>query len=150
MNKPTFSIVLPVFNNLELFRRRWADFSWREPGGECLADVQARNIAALNDVLDAAPGGDAGAAAITERAVETMANALKTVVYLIDPARIVLYGPIFDHPYFLSRLKAEMAIGVDAAHAVPMEKSRFNNALENKAAGLLAVAQFMEHGGLWE
>ena len=109
-----------------------------------------RDAVTLNDVLDAAPGGDAGAAAITERAVETMANALKTVVYLIDPARIVLYGPIFDHPYFLSRLKAEMAIGVDAAHAVPMEKSRFNNALENKAAGLLAVAQFMEHGGLWE
>ena len=68
----------------------------------------------------------------------------------LHPERIVLYGPLFDHPYFLSRLKAEMAVGVDAAHAVPMEKSRFNNILENKAAGLLAVAQFLENGGFVE
>ncbi len=108
----------------------------------------SRDAVTLSDVLEAAQGGDAGAANAVDRAAESMANALKSVVYLIDPERIVLYGPIFEHPYFCSRLKAEMAVGVDAAHAVPMEKSRFNNALECKAAGLSAVAQFLENGGL--
>ncbi len=108
----------------------------------------SREAITLFDVLEAAQGGDAGAASVVDRAAGAMADALKSVVYLIDPERIVLYGPIFEHPYFLSRLRAEMAIGVDAAHTVPMEKSRFNNALERKAAGLLAVAQFLENGGL--
>ena len=110
----------------------------------------SREAVTLYDVLDAAQGGDRGAAEVSDRAAQALANALKGTVYLIDPERIVLYGPLFDHPYFLSRLKAEMAVGVDAAHAVPMEKSRFNNILENKAAGLLAVAQFLENGGFVE
>ena len=32
-------------------RRQWADFSYKLPDGECLAEVQARNVAALEDVL---------------------------------------------------------------------------------------------------
>jgi len=32
--------------------KQWADFSYKHPGGECLAEVQDRNIAALNDVLN--------------------------------------------------------------------------------------------------
>lgn len=31
--------------------KQWADFSYKLSDGECLADVQNRNIAALNDVL---------------------------------------------------------------------------------------------------
>ena len=31
--------------------RRWADFSWAEENGECLASVQGRNMEALRDVL---------------------------------------------------------------------------------------------------
>ena len=65
-------------NNLELFRRRWADFSWHEPGGECLADVQARNIAALNDVLDA----NAGRAVV----IGTHGTALSTILNAFDPS----------------------------------------------------------------
>ena len=37
----------PGGNVRELFRKRWADFDWHEPGGECLRSVQERNIAAL-------------------------------------------------------------------------------------------------------
>ena len=107
-----------------------------------------REAVTLFDVLEAAQGGDSGAASVVDRAADAMANALKHVVYLLDPERIVLYGPLFGHPYFLSRLKAEMAVGVDAAHAVPMEQSRFNDTLEDKAAGLLAVVQFLENGGI--
>lgn len=32
-------------------RRQWADFDYALPGGECLREVQARNIAALQQVL---------------------------------------------------------------------------------------------------
>ena len=31
--------------------KQWADFSYKLPDGECLAEVQTRNIAALEDVL---------------------------------------------------------------------------------------------------
>ena len=101
-------------------------------------------------VLDAARGGDAGALKIADRAAATLSDALKSVVYLLDPGRIVLYGEIFEHPYFLSRLLSEMDVGVDAAHAVPMEKSRFNGQLEQKAAGLLYIMQFYKDGGIME
>lgn len=40
-------------NNLEMFRKRWADLSYSESDGECLQSVMGRNIAAVNDILDA-------------------------------------------------------------------------------------------------
>ncbi|WP_455529920.1 histidine phosphatase family protein [Ruminococcus sp.] len=40
-------------NNPEMFRRRWADLDFCESDGECLCSVMNRNIAALNDILDA-------------------------------------------------------------------------------------------------
>ena len=39
-------------NSHELFRKRWADFDWHEPGGECLRSLQDRNIAALTEILE--------------------------------------------------------------------------------------------------
>lgn len=44
---------VPGGNCRELFRKRWADFDWHEPGGESLGSVQRRNIAALTDILTA-------------------------------------------------------------------------------------------------
>ena len=35
----------------KLTERQWADFSFPLPGGECLAEVQDRNITALNEIL---------------------------------------------------------------------------------------------------
>ena len=40
-------------NNTEMFRKRWTDLSFCEPGGECLNSVMERNIAAVNDILTA-------------------------------------------------------------------------------------------------
>lgn len=37
-------------------RRQWADFSYKLPGGESLAEVQARMATALSDLLDRYPG----------------------------------------------------------------------------------------------
>lgn len=102
------------------------------------------------DVLDAATGGDPGAKEAVDRGIEYLAGALKAVVYLLDPGRIVLYGAAFDHPYFLSRLRAEMDVGVDEKHRAPIVRSPFNGALEPKAAGLLMAAHFLQNGGMIE
>lgn len=109
-----------------------------------------RNAVTTACVLDAARGGDAGAAGIADRAAEALSDALKSVVYLLDPGKLVLYGEIFEHPYFSSRLSAEMDVGVDAAHAAPMEISRFNGRLEPCAAGLLFTIHFYKNGGMIE
>lgn len=37
-------------------RRQWKDFDYRLDGGECLREVQARNVAALDRVRDEHPG----------------------------------------------------------------------------------------------
>ena len=37
-------------------RRRWQDFSWHEPGGESIGQVQQRNMEALGEILMANPG----------------------------------------------------------------------------------------------
>ena len=116
---------------------------WKLTNGGSNAVTTAR-------VLQAARGGDEGALRIADRAAQALSDALKSVVYLMDPGKIVLYGKIFEQPYFLSRLRTEMDVGVDAAHATPMEKSRFNLTLEEKAAGLLYINHFYHNGGMEE
>ena len=102
----------------------------------------------VGDVLEAARNGDRGVAAVVDRAVTALAGALKSVIYLLDPGRIVLYGHLFDDSYYLARLQAEMREGVDLRHAVTVEKSRCNGRLEPQAAGLLMVRRFFDNGGL--
>ena len=102
----------------------------------------------LEDVFEAARSGDAEVAALVDRAAVTLAAALKGVIYTLDPGKIVLYGQMFENPYYLSKLIAEMREGVDSGHNVPIEKSRLNHKLEDKAAGLLAVEDFFDKGGL--
>ena len=38
-------------NSHEMFRRRWADHSFHEEGGESIGSTQRRNIAAVKDIL---------------------------------------------------------------------------------------------------
>ena len=102
----------------------------------------------LADVFAAAKNGDAQVAEIVDRAASALAMALKSVIYLVDPEKIVLYGKMFEDSYYLSRLLAEMQEGVDGGHAVSVEKSRFNQQLETKAAGLVAVDAFFRNGGI--
>ncbi len=111
---------------------------------------QEKGDAPLNiyDVMNAAAGGDQGASAIVDRAVSALGTALKSVIYLLDPGKIVLYGHMFEDPYYLLRLLSEMREGVDTRHAAVIERSRYNLKLENKAASLLAVRNFYERGGI--
>ncbi len=101
----------------------------------------------LDEVLDAALSGDQRVGSLIDRAVRNLGSALKSVIYLVDPGKIVLYGQMFENPYYLSRLLSEMKEGVDTRHNVMIEKSAYNHQLENKAAPLLAVEAFFEAGG---
>lgn len=101
----------------------------------------------LYDILDAARDGDPGPDALVQRAVTALASALKSVIYLIDPDRIILYGPMFAHRDYLDRLQEQMREGLDQRHRLNMENSRFNGQLEEKAAGILAVEKYLKNGG---
>ena len=103
---------------------------------------------ALDDVFSAASSGDDGAATIVDTAVHALGGAVKSVIYLIDPGKIVLYGRMFDNDYFLTHFFSEMREGMDTRHNVTIEKSRFNHQLEDKAACLLAVQDYYDNGGI--
>ena len=113
-----------------------------------ISQKKGRDKLALEDVLEAARNSDAGAAAIVDRAVEALSSALKAVIYILDPGKIVLYGRMFENSYYLARLLADLGEGVDAGHSVPVEKSQYNQLLEDKAAGLLMVEHFFNNGGM--
>ncbi len=102
------------------------------------------------DVLTAAGNGDAGASAIVDQAIQALGSAIKALIYLVDPGKIILYGSLFEDPYYLSRLSSELQEGVDLRHAVEIGKSRYNMQLEDTAACLLAVQDFMDNGGIQE
>ena len=112
------------------------------------AQIRGRDKLLTEDVLDAARKGDTGAAEVVDRAVSALASALKSVIYVIDPEKIVLYGRLFENEYYLARLMSEMREGVDASHDIVIEKSVFNQMLENRAAGLLVTEDFIENGGM--
>ena len=109
-----------------------------------------RDIEDLNvfDVFAAASNGDEGAFEIVDRSIQALGTAIKAVIYLVDPGKIVLYGSLFEDSYYLSRLMSELQEGVDARHDVVIEKSKYNQQLEDRAACLLAVQNFIDNGGI--
>lgn len=102
----------------------------------------------LDAVLTAAVHGDTAIVALVERATEYMAQAIRSVIYILDPEKTVLYGHVFDNAFFLSRLLAHMREGIDADRTVRVEKSPYNGELETIAAPLIAVAEFFRKGGM--
>lgn len=115
---------------------------WNMCRGKAVEDIT------LDNVLDSARYGDETTAAIVEHAIDALASALKAVIYIMDPGKIVLYGRAFENSYYLSKLTAEMKEGVDSGHNVIIEKSQYNGLLENNAAGLLMVVNFFNKGGI--
>ncbi len=101
----------------------------------------------VEDVFAAAQSGDKEIADLVDHAIQALCTVLKGVIYTLDPGKLVLYGRIFENPYYLSKLLAEMREGVDAGHDIPIEKSPYNQTLERSAAGLIAVENFFEAGG---
>ena len=105
------------------------------------------NTLELDNIFDAARYGDQAVADIVDNAVCILANAIKGVIHIVDPCKIVLYGDIFENDYYLSKLLAEIREGVDSGHGTVVGKSARNAALECSAAGVLAVEDFFARGG---
>ncbi len=63
----------------EFARRQWEDFSYKLPGGECLAEVQQRNMQALTKILRECPDKDV-------IAIGSHGTALSTVINAYQPA----------------------------------------------------------------
>lgn len=107
-----------------------------------------RQQIALNTIFHAAAQGDKQVGAVVERAATALSSVLKFVIYLADPQEIVLYGQMFENEYYLSLLYEDLQIGVDESHTTSVKKSRFNRLLEDKAAGLVMVEDFISRGGM--
>lgn len=73
-------------------KKRWADFSCAEEGGECLASVQARNIEALKEVL-ADHAGETVVIGTHGTALSTILNYYDSSFGLDDFMRIVAWMP---------------------------------------------------------
>ena len=69
---------VPGGNSRELFRRRWADFDWHEPGGETLRSTQTRNIEALTEILEQNEN--------KTLVIGTHGTAMSTIINYYDPA----------------------------------------------------------------
>ena len=127
---------------LELLSPEETPVLWKLMGGKRADAVP------LELVLKAAAHGDTAIETLVERAVTHLAQALRSVIYIVDPDKTVLYGRVFENPYFLSRLLAQMREGIDADRVIRVEKSPFNGTLEEIAAPLIAVSAFFRSGGM--
>lgn len=67
-----------ITNFPEYAERQWKDFAYRMENGECLAEVQERNVAALNALLTDYPNRTI--------AVGTHGTALSSIINYYDPA----------------------------------------------------------------
>ena len=65
-------------NIKDLFRKRWADHSFHEPGGESIGMVQERNVAALMDILADNKG--------KTLVIGTHGTALSAIINFYDPS----------------------------------------------------------------
>ncbi len=79
-------------NTHEMFRKRWADMTFHEQGGECLQETQERNIAAVQDILQKYEN--------QHILVGTHGTALCTICHYYDPSfgyeefmRVIDYMP---------------------------------------------------------
>lgn len=99
-------------------------------------------------VMSAASMGDLAVDAVVQNAVSRLSNAIKAVVYTLDPARVILYGSIFELPYYFQSLQAHLRAGFDRGNGNEYaQKSQFNLQLEDKAACIIAIDAFYKNGG---
>ncbi len=102
----------------------------------------------LTAIVEAARQGDDQMEAALKRAVYYFAAAISTVISLLDPKKIILYGSIFEEEYFLDLVRQQvLALQPEVAEeAQPIEKCPFNLQLEGKCACLLSIRHFFLSG----
>ncbi len=107
-----------------------------------------KDAIALQHLMKAAELGDMALAAVVEEAAVYLSNAIKAVVYTLDPKQVVLYGSMFDQPYYMQSLYRHLAEGFDdRKEKTNIFISPFNLQLESTAAPVLAINAFFTNGG---
>lgn len=102
----------------------------------------------LEHLMKAAALGDTALAAAVQEAAVYLSNAIKAVVYTLDPKQVVLYGSMFDQPYYMQSLYRHLAEGFDDRRGkTNIFISPFNLQLESTAAPVLAINAFFTNGG---
>lgn len=87
----------PDGNTHELFRKRWADFTFHEEGGESLELVQKRNMEALHEILEEREGKSV--------VIGTHGTAMSTILHHYDPTFSVQdFLSIIDFMPYIVRL----------------------------------------------
>lgn len=87
-------------NSREMIRKRWADFSFHEEGGESLAMVQKRNMAAFNEILEQHQGENV--------LIGTHGTALSTILNFYEPEfQIDNFLRMIDYMPYVIRLDFE-------------------------------------------
>ena len=98
--------------------------------------------------MKAAELGDMRVAAVVQEAAMHLSSAIKAVVYTLDPRQVVLYGSMFEHPYYMENLHKHLAKGFDDRKGcTSIFVSPFNLQLECTAAPVLAINAFFSNGG---
>jgi len=98
----------------------------------------------VEDIFTAYENNDPGVTIVVNQAADELSKALYAVAKLIDPAKIVLYGKLFEQKAFLNRI-LNSDINIDK---LVVEKSEYNCELEYKAASFLILEQFFINGGM--
>lgn len=102
----------------------------------------------LKLIMAAAQEGNFCVDAIVQNAASKLSAAIKAIIYTLDPARVVLYGSIFELPYYYKSLQNHLRIGFDRGNGGDYaQKSNFNLQLEEKAACIIAIDTFYKNGG---
>ena len=134
-----------VTDAMEIFSEQATPVLWN------MAKAIGKDQIGVEMILEAARNGDERVGEIVDRAIALLAGTLKTVIYTINPAKLVLYGQIFENSFYLNRFLAEMEEGMDAETGlIEIQKSLYNQQLETKAACILVIEHFFKRGGIME
>lgn len=107
-----------------------------------------RDRVTLALIMQAASEGDLAVDAVVQNAASKLSGAIKAIVYTLDPTRVVLYGRIFEQPYYYESLQTYLRIGYDRSDCHHYaQKSSFNLKLEEKASCVAIIHAFYKNGG---
>jgi len=108
-----------------------------------------RSAITLEAMLAAAEQGDRRLELILQDAVQAFVTVVAASVKLIDVRKVILYGRVFDSDYYKSLLFRELrAVDGDDMLCSLIEVSAHNGRLDNTAAAIQAVRDYVERGGL--
>lgn len=98
----------------------------------------------MQHVINAYAAKDPAVIAAVDRSIFYLALAIKNVICIFDPQKVVLYGELFENPAFRQKIHAQLA------HFSDTEKvnfSHYNLQLETLGPATTIIQYFFQNGG---